>query len=160
MVFIPHIPDEDIARAAHQMREDLGHAETIRLPMVEILELGIPKLYPDCEIHVDPAEQMGDVEAYVANNPPRIVVSDQSYARAWDDDERMRFTLAHEYGHLRFHLPYLTSPDGKSPRESTRRAFLAMSERQANRFAVHFLLPDWLVRKVSRPGRSRERLRR
>lgn len=145
--FIAQLSEADIERAAHQMRAELGYAETIRLPMVEILELGIPRLYPGCEIHVDPAEQLGDVEAYVANHPPRLVLSDRTYARAWDDEARMRFTLAHEFGHLKLHLHYLSGPDGKAPRGSTRRSFLAMSERQANRFAVHFLLPGWLVRK-------------
>jgi len=125
--------------------------------MAEILELGIPRLYPDCEIHVDPAEQLGDVEAYVANHPPRLVLSDHSYARAWDDDTRMRFTLAHEYGHLKLHLHYLSSPDGKAPR-GKHQALIPRYERASGKSLCSSFSPAGVASpEVSGPRRPRER---
>jgi MoaA/NifB/PqqE/SkfB family radical SAM enzyme len=152
--FIAHLSENEIERAALRTRKLLGHAETLRLPMVEILELGIPKLFPGCEIHVDPTEQMGDVEAYVANVPPRIVLSERTYDKVWAEDNRIRFTIAHEFGHIFFHLGYLDSDSGRTERSSSHKlSFIAKSERQANRFAVHFLLPEWIARKFPEPAK-------
>ena len=152
--FVAHIPDEEIARIALRARAQLLLGETPKVSMIRVLEIGIPQLFPDYELHIDPPEQMGDVEAYVANFPPRTVVSEPVYKAAFADHKRSRFTLAHELGHLLLHLKYLQNADGRSERSNSYNlSFVPRSERQANRFAVHFLMPASIVRRFPDPDR-------
>lgn len=66
------------------------------------------------------------------------------HVNATDSAVRQRFTIAHELGHLMLHplsvqyRDYITSSRG------------GLKERQANRFAVDLLMPEWLVRPAFR----------
>jgi hypothetical protein len=93
--------------------------------------------YPDADSH-----------ASVTFSPVTLHAADDIWNKARDDDPFSRFVLAHELGHISLHR---YDEHGYSSDPSSRISFAQKehsAEWQADTFALHFLMPDHLVRKL------------
>ncbi|MFN8286029.1 MAG: ImmA/IrrE family metallo-endopeptidase [Chitinophagales bacterium] len=96
--------------------------------LINIIEKhGIAVLYLDTD-----SEQFDGVTAYSDNGYPMIVLNKNK------PNDRKRFTLAHELGHMIMHFPYRFNPNFYDKMENEKDDVF---EREADRFASEFLLP-------------------
>ena len=119
-----------------------------------LVENDFQEVFPGFELIVLKTERMGEKEAFVEWNPPRLTISELAYVEAYNNVGRRRFTLAHEAGHLRLHgrsnlvLPRTTEIPTK------RTSWLLRAERyehEANYFAACFLIPRHLAKGFTNP---------
>lgn len=101
--------------------------------VVRILET----TYKD-SFYIIPDEEMPD--AYAITTPSGdILLSNNVYELACQDDPRSRFTIAHEFGHLILHIPLDGFGEGKDAKNYKEKYF--DSEWQADTFAAELLIP-------------------
>jgi IrrE N-terminal-like domain len=136
---------KEIEAKALAWRHALGVAEAWAPPMVDLIEVKLPKLFPTFALVVRPDEEMGEAEAYTEFNPPIIAVRNSVYWFAKENDGRARMTFAHEFGHLVLH------PGAAKTRMQNRNNSIQKikpfesAEWQARKFAAFFLLPAHVV---------------
>jgi Zn-dependent peptidase ImmA (M78 family) len=137
----PYISEADIKSRADQVR--LEHwGDIIPVDVEKILE---PKL----KLSVVPSPGMyklSGFDAFISSNWDYIYVDNDRYL----DDlhyKRVRFSLAHELGHLILHkslyesLEFAKIEDFYAFYETVNRDQYSFLETQANKFAGHFLIP-------------------
>jgi hypothetical protein len=99
-----------------------------------------PRDYPDPDSH-----------ASVTFNPLTLHVAEDIWDSAREDDPFARFVLAHEFGHISLHR----YDEHNFSSDPARRISFAekeySAEWQADTFALHFFMPDHLVRKLKTP---------
>lgn len=128
-----------IRKEAFQMRKILGYDNVDFLPIMVVLELVMPIIYPGfCIEVVDDSKLKGRC---AETNPEefRIRVRNSVYEGACNGNAWARMIMAHELGHFLFHNSQNTTfayiergqrlPDDVDP------------ERQADIFAAEFLIP-------------------
>lgn len=134
---------EDIFGKAHALREALGLGRCRIVPIVKVIECGLPQLFDGFNYRIVPKEEMPDREAVTYPAQGEIAIREDTYCKACADDPHARFTLGHELGHFFLHPPgavYLAVEEGQQPVKP----FLS-PEWQANVFAGEFLAPIKLV---------------
>jgi MoaA/NifB/PqqE/SkfB family radical SAM enzyme len=144
-VYIASLAGQFIQSAATSLRRagKLGNRE--KFPILHLVELETGTVLPDFELHVEPTGEMPGVAAYVAEFPLRMVISEETYEAAFNNQGRARFTVAHELGHLMLHRPYLQTADSRAMRTSKQLSTFSRCEQQANEFAAELLLPEQVV---------------
>lgn len=119
------------------------------LEVIEGYELHIE---PDEELQsVGPGGEVQSIEAYVATQPVRMVVSEETYLQAFKGFGRARFSIAHELGHLEMHLPWLIVPGAIAERSTFSLSHKSRLETQANIYAAELLMPDSVARTARDP---------
>lgn len=117
--------------------------------LLRIMEHKLPLIDPAFNLRTENDSDM-ETEAFTEMFPPEITVRSSVYDAAYNLNGRARFTLAHELGHY-----FLHGDDHQHHRAvNFQKAGSKMfdPEWQANQFAVHFLMPEDIVREFSDPN--------
>ena len=93
----------EIRKLTREIRAIAGCENKPYFPIVEFLELVLPKIYPDYEFSILTPAEMGNKHGETFPNERRITLRDDVYLRACNGVGRDRLTAAHELGHLLLH---------------------------------------------------------
>ncbi len=74
-----------------------------RLPIVEIIELRLPKILTNFVFDVRDRIEMGSAEGLVVNGERTLILRSEVYDAACRGEARARFTASHELGHFVMH---------------------------------------------------------
>jgi hypothetical protein len=136
--------DREIAVLADDLRLSLGVFDDLTPDLAEILETRVATIVPAYRLLVVEDDDC-PYEAVTAYDPPSITLRRSTAEALAQRVPRARFTAAHELGHLFMH--HSESRPRTVPRpDEDRIPALYSAERQANRFAACFLMPERLVR--------------
>lgn len=128
-----------IRKEAFQLRKNLGYDNVDYLPIMVILELVMPIIYPGFCIEVEDDDKLKGRFAETNPEECRIRVRNSVYEAACNGHAWARMIMAHELGHFLFHNS-----------QNTTFAYLERNERlpadidperQADIFAAEFLIP-------------------
>lgn len=132
---VPGKSAKQIFAIAEGIRRDLK-IQSDSFPIVELLELIMPRAFPGFVFEVRDRSEMGNNHGLTIPKENAIVLRDDVYDGACEGKGRDRFTAAHELGHYLMHrdLPI------QFHRAGTLAAYKD-SEWQANTFAGALLMP-------------------
>jgi len=109
-----------------------------KFPILQVVELMLPKVMPECSFEVKEADEMGDNHGLTHPESNEMWIRSDVYEGALQGNGRDRFTIAHELGHLLLHsqpgMPRKMKP------ASSMKPYVN-SEWQANSFAGALLIP-------------------
>jgi hypothetical protein len=139
---VPPRSGAEIASIAKSFRDSTEFFAAPHYPIIEVIELVLPRTNADFIFDVKPVEEMRLIEGYTTEDGLCITLREDVYLKASEGDGRARFTAAHELGHWSLHtgakIFARTSNDKGLP------AFRS-SEWQADMFAAELLMPRWLI---------------
>ena len=148
--------NKEIEAIAYTLRDVFGcwHDYVPNLP--GILEVEMPKLFPDYELVVEEDDDLKDengnpVLGLTRFSPSQISLSLSTYRGLLRFEPRARFTAAHEMGHYFMHFAE-KGMQRNSTAASKMINKLLSAERQANHFAACFLVPDYIARGFDNPS--------
>lgn len=107
------------------------------IPIIDILEFGYEHTEREIQIEVCQTSEMINIEGATSGEQSVIKLREDVYVRAWEADQRSRFTVAHELGHflLQKNTKGLKRVRGRHPID------LESAEWQADYFAAAMLMP-------------------
>ncbi len=73
------------------------------VPIIEILELVLPQIFPDFEYEIRPNEEMRGLCGVTYPEQSRIEINEKIYEKAIKGDGHARYSIAHEIGHFILH---------------------------------------------------------
>lgn len=131
---------------ARWLREKFNLSKDLNFPIVEFIEIILPKLDPSFEFElIDPANMESGIYALTYPDKSYMVIRSDVYENACKGDGRCRFTLAHELFHYLFH-----DKNNLSLARTTENIPPYMDpEWQANTFAGELLVPFDLVKGMN-----------
>jgi hypothetical protein len=137
-----------IATRAHEFRLKLGIADQTYVEIIDILEFRVVEFIPDFKLMVRRDIEL-EALAVTTFDPPRIYVRETVYDAACNGDPDCRQILAHELGHLLLHEK-VTMGRMQENTEGHIEQFrglnlLESTEKQADVFARHFLIPPYVA---------------
>ncbi len=138
----------EIRAEAWKLRVALGAEKITALPMVKILEYGMPKLFPGFNYSIVPVAEMPECEAVTYPAANEIDIREDTYDAACLGNPHSCFTLAHEFGHLMLHTPETIILAHEDANAMQARRFES-PEWQADAFAGDFLAPLRLLHGLS-----------
>lgn len=140
-VVVPPKSRAVIENISATFREALGDARNVpRFPIVEIYEW-LKEIAPGGRYEVIESHLMGDDDARTYPDKGLILLREEVYEAAAQEQGRARFTLAHELGHLIMHRNIsFARINPQSPPK-----IYENSEWQADVFASHLLMPEVLI---------------
>ena len=100
---VPPTSRVKIRRAARALRQILWQSQQAAVDVIAIVELTLPSLDPEFEFHVVEDHELKGREAETWPDRKIIRVTESVYRKACMGDNRARFTIAHELGHLFLH---------------------------------------------------------
>ena len=125
-----------VAQKIRQINKELTGKDSAYFPIVEFLDLTLPKHFNDFVLEICSQKQMGDAHGLTFPDKNLIHIREDIYDGACLDKGRDRLTLAHELGHLVLHsnlgFARMAYSDSIKSYES--------SEWQANAFAGELLI--------------------
>lgn len=133
---VPPLSRKQLFDSAALVRRQLRVTEDY-LPIVQILELVLPKIIPEYFFDVLQREEMGPNHGLTVPSENAIYLRQDVYDNAVDGQGRDRFTAAHELGHYLHHKDVPI----KFHRSATPLKAFRDSEWQANTFAAALLMP-------------------
>lgn len=150
-VKIPYRSNESVWMAAEEFRDSYDLRDQVPLDILLVAER-------DMGLTIEPIKglkQTGDIEAVLLSNLTTIVVDEQ-----WFMEERfhlrVRFSVAHEIGHIKLHGPIIKDNAPKSIADVLRQleefsiSSYKSAEIQANEFAGRLLVPiEYLQNEVT-----------
>lgn len=125
----------DLRSYAGAVRQHLGLAEVVKLPIIEVLEHRLPRVMSEFVYDFASKAMMGNTHGIASPDRKHILIREDVYEGASDGNGRDRFTIAHEIGHLLLHQKdnlVLRRGDGRPPT-------FCDPEWQADVFAAEFL---------------------
>lgn len=132
-----------IHEIVYVIRKKFNLENIIKFPIVEFIELLLPRLIPDFELQICPIIEMGNINGETLPNRHLIRIREDIYEGAINGNSRDRMTLAHEVGHLFLHA----NQDVRMCRApGLNIVAYASSEWQANTFAGQLLAPTYLIK--------------
>lgn len=105
MQIAPPLSRENIRILTRELRKALGVEDYPYFPVMEFMELLIPKLYEDFELQICPPAEMKDIHGLTYPEKHVICLREDVYNGACSGLGRDRFTVAHELGHYFLHAP-------------------------------------------------------
>lgn len=139
----PPISRESLANAAITVRNAFGITDSSKFPIVEFMELILPKTLPRFSFEIRSAEEMEGKYGMTILAEQKIVLSEEIYDRACKEDGFARFTIAHEIAHLLLHTPQNICL--YSLQEGKKLEAFENPEWQANTFAAELLAPHKFI---------------
>lgn len=134
-VEVPPLSRKQIRSTAENVRRMLGINKPY-FPIIEVIELVLPNLYPDFSFVIEDHIEMGNNHGLTYPEKKILILREDVYDRACEGKGRDRLTAAHEFSHLILHnnvpLARNTSSDSIPPFRS--------SEWQANCLAGELLV--------------------
>jgi hypothetical protein len=141
-----------IAVTTDSLRQDLGLAEVMFFPIMDVLEVVLDQELDLVRIEVEEDAIMGKTEGFTDPGGEFIRFSETVYRKAYNGHPRARWTAAHEMGHFFLHTrTLLTRVSGKAIADMKP---FECPERQAHQFAAELLMP----RKFIGPSSSIRRI--
>lgn len=136
-----------IRSLANMLRKSTGLYDESYFPVVEFLELAMPKIFKEFECEIVPVSEMPNEYAVTYPEKNQICIREDVYDRAISGVERDRFTIAHEIGHFIMHKPgSIALARSQSIYEIET---FKQPEWQANTFAGELLAPPHVIRGLS-----------
>ena len=133
-----------VRRVAMQVRTAARQEEVEAFPIIDLLELALPRGIDNYVFLVMEMTQMEE-EGLTYSSPPTIILREDVYNGACSWNGRDRFTAAHEAGHLFLHSQV---PFARKTHSSKIPAYKS-SEWQANQFAAELMMPIHVVKRMS-----------
>jgi hypothetical protein len=139
-IFIPPLTYQQIAEAAERCLAQTHPASTIPVPIEDMIDVG----YRIDLVPTPNLEARFSTVAYITRDLREIRVDDFVFNR---QPYRLRFSIAHELGHLVLHrniytqMTFTTPDEWKTAMESLGQAEYKRLESQADRFAGLLLVP-------------------
>jgi Zn-dependent peptidase ImmA (M78 family) len=129
------------------LRKEIKLENQRYFPVVEFLELVLPKLMPDFTFLIGTKQEMGNRHGLSCPQEKYIKIREDVYDGAIDGNGRDRFTCAHEIGHFFLH----DSSSVQLTRIGTGSKLKPYldPEWQANAFAGELLMPANLIKNLS-----------
>ncbi len=142
---IEALSDAKIEESAALLRRKLGLLDEPAFNVADILQSRLPSVIDNFRLEFFAEADKPNLSAYYQNVPPRIFVRKEVFDRAYKGDPSARYTLAHELGHvfLLSRWQYLSS----NRRQDMLKAMTF--ETSAHRFAMAFLMPNYLLRGMT-----------
>lgn len=128
----------EIRSWAHLFRQVSGYESEPYFPIVDVMELLLPRMSPGFVYEYATKEEMGADHGRTFPNENRIIIRDDIYEGASEGKGRDRLTIAHEIGHLLLHRGDVVFARS----ESNNIAAYESSEWQANCFGGELLVPS------------------
>ncbi len=127
---------EKIEALAQNVRNAFGYSERHRFPIIEVIEMGLPKISDSFVFEVLGRDEMGNDEGRVIAGKNSIILRVDVYDAACQGDGRGRFTAAHELGHYLMHqeISFARAREENEPIYSD-------AEWQADAFAGNLMIP-------------------
>ncbi len=94
---------KDIGKIAYVIRAVVGWEEERYFPIIEFLELILPKIIPGFSLVIETEAEMGNCHGLTYPDQKIIKLREDVYNRAVDGSGRDRLTAAHELFHLLQH---------------------------------------------------------
>lgn len=133
---VPPRSRNEILGAANVVRKQLRVFEDY-FPIIEVLELAMPEIFPGYVFGVKSCAEMGENHGLTVPGEHAIYLREDVYERAIEGRGRDRFTACHELGHYLLHL----SAPIRFHRSSAPLKPYVDSEWQANTFAGGLMMP-------------------
>lgn len=131
-----------IAALAMQHRQMLGVQNREYLPVLDLVEKVLSQTLDMFEFLIGTGEEMGHNYGLTHPEGTFIMIREDHYIKACNDDPRSRWTLAHEWGHWALHS---RQPLARASLGEPVQAF-ECPERQAHQFAAELLIPRHLIK--------------
>lgn len=135
-IVVPPLGKKVIWDYADMVRDKFLPPETVALPIIKILEFGMPRVSPEFVFDVQDADEMGDDEGRVPVGGNELILRSDVYERACREGSRDRFTASHELGHYLMHRR-ITLARARGDEDK----IYTDSEWQADTFAGSLLMP-------------------
>lgn len=126
----------DIRLWAHFFRRNTGYENEAFFPVVDVMELLLPRMLPGFVYEYAPTAEMGTDHGRTYPSENRIVIREDVYEGALEGKGRDRLTIAHEIGHLLLHRGNVVF----ARTETNQIAAYESSEWQANCFGGELLV--------------------
>lgn len=135
-MLVPGKSRAEIEALAARVRAIFCRADILYVPIIEILELMMPKVVPSFIFDVWERDEMGADEGRLFPGKQLLVLRKDVYDAACKGDGRSRFTACHEFGHYVLHhdLPFSMARADSHP-------VYRDAEWQADTFAGHLMMP-------------------
>lgn len=144
----------DIRHMAHELRRNLGIANQLWFPVLEFVEHALPNIDKKYAFLVAEHHELGSSHGLTIRDGDdvAIMIREDIYYRAYDDEGRDRGTVAHEAGHYLMHARstalHRTFSEKLKPYEDP--------EWQAKCFQGELLVPRHLVMGMSASDVARQ----
>lgn len=139
----------ELAMKLRSVFNELTEHPKLKIDILEVLEIHLPKIFDNYELEVMEDKVLGDDHGQTFPDKNLIKVRASTYEGALNDVGRDRFTLAHELGHLFLHKNISSFARSTSPNSEIKP--FEDSEWQADCFAAEFLMPFDEVKKCTSP---------
>ncbi|RFB78921.1 helix-turn-helix domain-containing protein [Methylovirgula sp. 4M-Z18] len=143
-ILVPPLSRNIIETLANNVRGFFGLTDISKLPIIEILEFGLPKIEAQYSFEIWDEQEMGRDEGRVLPGHHTIILRRDVYDAACNGDGRARFTAAHELGHYAMHheISFARASSDNDP-------IYRDAEWQADTFAGFLMAPRALVKGFS-----------
>ena len=133
---------ENIINTVQLIKSSLGLENTLCFPVLEFVELILSQIDTSFNFVVLESKEMSDKYAYYEPSTNTMYVRNDVYDRAYSNNPRDRFTIAHEIGHYFLHRNgvYFSRIDGVANIVT-----YCDPEWQANTFASELLMASHLI---------------
>jgi transcriptional regulator with XRE-family HTH domain len=102
-IYVPPMSTETIREFAEKIRSTFVDDERVDFPIMDVLEFRVATLLEGFYVDVQDKEAMGSEEGRVVAGENVIVLREDVYTGAWNDNGRDRFTACHEFAHFLMH---------------------------------------------------------
>lgn len=130
-----------------RLRTYIGLENELLFPILKLVEIIFPTVFPNYTFEVLPKEEMGDKHGETNPDEGWIHIREDVYEGACNGNGRDRFTIAHEAGHFLMHKTTSITLCRMDP--SKRLKPYENPEWQADAFAGELLAPSYLIAEMS-----------
>lgn len=145
---VPPLSWNAIGIMTDNLRTQFSVATDPKFPVMEFLEKVLDQKMGVVRLELGTKADLGLYEGLTDTRGQFIILREDVYEKAWKDDGRARFTVAHELGHYFLHTQI---PMARASLER-RAAPFRLSEPQANQFASELLMPRCFMRPDDYPA--------
>ncbi len=142
---VPPCSRQNLRNLAAKMHELLHYDGKSPFPVVDVVELVLPKIIPGFDFQIIPEEEMGEDHGRTYPDRHLMLIRQDVYDRACMGYGRDRFTIGHELSHQLLHEGVnVTLARSNSPHKT-----FEDSEWQADALAGELLMPHVRIRSLS-----------
>lgn len=102
-LLVPPLSTVAIREFAETVRTAFVKDDQVRFPIMDVLEFRLEKFVAGFHLGVGSADEMGVEEGRVVADDNCVLLREDVYTRAWNNDGRARFTACHELAHFLMH---------------------------------------------------------
>ena len=102
-IAVPPLSTKAIRQFAEAIRKSFVAPDRIDFPIIEVIEWYMPIIDPDFSFAVQSLSEMGNNEGLVPIGQSRLMLREDVYVGACEDNPRARFTACHELAHYLMH---------------------------------------------------------